>query len=175
MTALVEDPRPEPSLRIIYGSWPLLNEALVGAVLNLSPDDLALRPSPDQWPLWALLGHLACQRVFWLCDFAGVPGAHETPFRDAARYCPGEDPSESPWNADELVTALISTFAIVERCLDEWKTASLTELVTRPEFGAGWEMTRAQLLERVRSHDSWHAGQASQLLSGHGLGRLSNW
>ena len=41
--------------------------------------------------MWATVGHLACQRVFWLCDFAGDPGAETTPFTNAVYHCPGDD------------------------------------------------------------------------------------
>ena len=42
-------------------------------VAGLTEEQLALRPSADRWPIWATIGHTACQRVFWLCDVFGDP------------------------------------------------------------------------------------------------------
>ena len=54
------------------------------------------------------IGHLACQRVFWLCDFAGKPGADTTRFTDAGNDCPGDDGLEHVLSAGDLVEALDS-------------------------------------------------------------------
>lgn len=35
----------------------------------MTQEQLNIRPAPDRWPLWATIGHAACQRVFSLCDF----------------------------------------------------------------------------------------------------------
>ena len=56
-----------------FSRWPEYNRRLQEAVGAMSAEQLAIQPGPDRWPLWATVGHLACQRVFWLCDFAGEP------------------------------------------------------------------------------------------------------
>ena len=63
------------AIRPAFSRWPIVNRRLREAVAGLTVDQLAGGPGADRWPLWALVGHLACQRVFWLCDFAGEPGA----------------------------------------------------------------------------------------------------
>lgn len=163
------------TIRTFYSSWPRLDERLGAAVAGLSQDHLAAQPAPDKWPLWATVGHLACQRVFWLCDFAGEPGADTTPFTNAAFVCPGDEDLENVLSADELVAALRSTFRIVERCLDTWTIASLAETIRRPEFGPDWVMTRGEVIQRVHDHDVWHAAHASLTLSANGLERLDVW
>ena len=80
----------------------------------------------------------ACQRVFWLCDFAGEPGAETTPFTNAAYDCPGDDDLEHVLSADDLVEALDSTFRIVEGCLDRWTPPMLEEEIRRPRVGRPW-------------------------------------
>lgn len=163
------------ALRLAFATWPHLNDRLMRAVSGLTAEQLALQPSPGQWPLWATLGHLACQRVFWLCDFAGVPGKETTPFTNAAYDCPGDDDLENVLGPEELAAALDSTFAIVERCLDTWEVGSLPESIRRPEFGPDWVMGRGEVLGRTFAHDVWHAGQLSLTLSAHGLGRVDVW
>ncbi len=107
---------PSPIIRSAYSLWPKYNRRLRDIVAALTDEQLALRPAPARWPLWATVGHAACQRVFWLCDFAGEPGAESTPFQEAGTNCPGDDDLEHVLNASQLATALDSTFRIVESC-----------------------------------------------------------
>ena len=79
------------TIRPAYRMWPEYNQRLRDVVAAMTEEQLAIRPSPDRWPIWATVGHTACQRVFWLCDFAGEPGAETTPFTNAAYDCPGDD------------------------------------------------------------------------------------
>lgn len=116
---------PETTIRPAYSNWPRYNHRLSDVVAALTREQLAMRPSPDRWPIWATVGHLACQRVFWLCDFAGEPGADTTPFTNAAYDCPGDDDLENVLDAGQLVEALDSTFPIVEGCLDRWSLETL--------------------------------------------------
>jgi hypothetical protein len=83
MTAITDLP-----IRPAYGSWSNVNARLRDAVEGLSDEQLAIQPTPERWPIWATIGHLACQRVFWLCDFAGEPGATRRPFRTPATTAP---------------------------------------------------------------------------------------
>lgn len=62
------------AIRAAYSKWPDYNRQLREVVGALTEEQLAIQPSPERWPLWATVGHAACQRVFWLCDFAGEPG-----------------------------------------------------------------------------------------------------
>ena len=102
------------SIRPAYGTWPLVNQRLRAVVQSLTDEQLLLKPTPDRWPMWATVGHLACQRVFGLCDVAGEPGAETTPFSNAASNCPGDEDLEHVLSGEQLVTALDSTFALVE-------------------------------------------------------------
>src|SRR6185437_9991433 len=81
----------QPTIRPAYSNWPRYNQTLRDVVAGMTDAQLATTPGPDRWPLWATIGHAACQRVFWLCDFAGEPGAKTTRFTNAAYNCPGDD------------------------------------------------------------------------------------
>ena len=162
-------------IRRFYDSWPRFNDRLKDAVAGMTQEQLALRPSSAAWPLRATIGHLACQRVFWLCDFAGEPGKETTPFLNAAYHCPGDDDLVNVLDAQQLVSALDATFRIIEQCLDSWTVGSLPEVIRRPEFGPDWVMPRGEVIQRVHDHDVWHAAQVSQTLSAHGLARLDVW
>jgi len=66
------------TIRPAYGTWPLYNSRFRDVVARMTEEQLAIQPTPERWPLWASVGHMACQRVFWLCDFAGEPDARSS-------------------------------------------------------------------------------------------------
>jgi DinB superfamily len=163
------------AIRPAYSEWPRYNERLCNAVSALTEDELAIRPSPERWPLWAMVGHTACQRVFWLCDFAGEPGAETTRFTDAGNDCPGDDDLENVLGAAELVEALESTFRIVEDCLDRWTLEALPEVLRRPEWDGSWVKSRGAVIQRVFAHDVSHIAEVNESLGKAGLPQVDLW
>ena len=164
-------------LRAAFPSWPDYNRSLRDRVARMSESELATVPGPGRWPLWATIGHLACQRVFWLCDFAGEPGAAESPFPNAGFDCPGDDDLEHVWAGDRLVDALDRTFAIIDRCLGTWTIESLEDVIDRSrDWGdPGRVHTRGWVLQRVLTHDVWHTSEVNDALSAAGLERIDLW
>ena len=163
------------TIRSAYSAWPRLNASMVDAIAPLSEDDLAQPAGPDRWPLWAVVGHLACQRVFWLCDFAGEPGTDTTPFTNAAWSCPGDEDLVNVLDAEQLVHALQSTFVIVDRVLDTWTLGSLVDDIDRSDLEPGWVLTRGNVTERVHAHDLWHCAEANEILTRLGRGSIDPW
>src|SRR5512132_4495593 len=157
------------TLRTAYSLWPGYNRALRDVVASLTEEQLAIKPTPERWPLWATVGHLACQRVFGLCDWAGAPGAETTRFTNAAWDCPGDDDLEHVLSSAELVEAIDSTFAIIESCLDSWTLEMLAEEVSHPDWPGDWTHPRAWALERSFAHDVWHIAELSDALGRAGL------
>jgi uncharacterized damage-inducible protein DinB len=155
--------------------WAQYNRRLREVVGAMNVEELAIRPSPDRWPIWATVGHTAAARVYWLCEVVGEPGIETTPFRDLASGTGWEDDLEHPRGADELAKALDSTFAIVEACLDRWTMDMLADEVQR-DFGATTQIhTRGSILQRLLSHDAYHCGELSQTLGIHGLLQIDLW
>ena len=72
------------AIRLAYAKWPVPAERFATSSPTLSDEQLAIQPTPERWPLWASIGHLACQRVFGLCVVAGEPGAETTRFTNSA-------------------------------------------------------------------------------------------
>jgi uncharacterized damage-inducible protein DinB len=166
----------EPTIRSAFRTWPTYNGRLRDVLATLTDEELAIRPSPDRWPIWATAGHTACQRVFWLCDFAGEAGAGTTPFPNAAFDCPGDDDLDHPLDAAALVEALDSTFRIVERCLDTWTVEMLDEEIRREWDGEeAWVHQRGFALQRVFAHDVYHCAELNESLAREGLPQIDLW
>ncbi len=163
------------SIRPAYSTWPLYNGRLRELVEALTEEQLALQPAPERWPLWATIGHLACQRVFGLCDAANEPGADTTPFTEAGTNCPGDDDLEHVLDAAQLVDALDSTFRIVEARLDAWTIDMLDEEIRHPDWGPDWVYTRGALVQRAFAHDVSHATELNETLGRAGLPQMSLW
>jgi hypothetical protein len=172
---VTSEPSDSLAIRPAYSAWPSYDRRLREVVANLTADQLAIQPAPERWPIWATIGHLACQRVFWLCDFAGEPGAETTPFPNAGYDCPGDDDLEHVLDARQLVEALESTFRIVERCLDRWTVPMLADVLRRPDWDESWVHTRGAVIQRVFSHDVYHCAELNEALSRAGLPQVDLW
>jgi len=163
------------TIRPAYSTWPAYNRRLRDVVAAMTEEQLAIKPGPERWPLWATAGHLACQRVSWLCGFAGEPGAETTPFPDALHYCPGDEDLEHVLSAGDLAEAFDATFRIVEGCLDGW-TPDLLDEVIRRQFGPEeWVYTRGAVIQRVFAHDVYHCAELNEQFGLAGLPQIDLW
>ncbi|GAC1677277.1 MAG: hypothetical protein NVS9B8_18450 [Candidatus Limnocylindrales bacterium] len=156
------------SIRLFFDRWPQYNRRLAESIATLTPEQLALRPSPEHWPIWALVGHTAGTRVYWLCHVLGEPGAETTPFGGSDDGW--EDDLEQPRSAEELVAALDSSYAIIDGVLDErYATLDILTLDER-RFGAQVQIhTRTSILQRLLTHEAYHGGEIAQILGTNGL------
>jgi uncharacterized damage-inducible protein DinB len=155
------------SIRAFYDRWPQYNRRLAEAIATLTPEQLALRPSAEHWPVWALVGHLAGARVYWLCHVVGEPGAETTPFMDPESGW--EDDPDQPRSADELVAALEATYAVIDGVLDRWTPGDLPREIERRHGGQVQVHTRTSILQRLLTHEAYHVGEIAQILGSNGL------
>jgi uncharacterized damage-inducible protein DinB len=158
----------------LYDGWGVTNQRLVERIGSLSPEQLALRPGPDQWPIWATISHLAGARVYWLCAVFKEPGADRTPFTDPSGDG-WEDDLTHPRAASELVHGLESSWGVVQDCLDRWTPESLQKEVHREREGKTQVHTRQAVLYRLLTHDAEHCGEISTTLGMNGLPGLDLW
>jgi uncharacterized damage-inducible protein DinB len=163
------------SIRLFYDRWPQYNRRLTEIVGAMSDEQLAIRPSPDRWPIWATVGHTPAARVYWLCGVLGEPGAETTPFPDPINDEGWEDDLEHPRSAQELVKLLEVTWAIVDGCLDRWTPAILEETVERSYGDERQIHSRASILQRLLTHEAYHCGELSQTLGIAGLPQIDLW
>ena len=168
------------NLRPFYADWAGYNRRLIQGIQRLSEADLALPVNAkrdfgdDPWPIWAVVGHTAATRVFWLCDVFGEPGAEATPFPGDT---PGwEDDLTHPRTTAELVHAWESTWQIIEGCLARWTPAMLGEQIRREEPGRPPELhTRQSILLRMINHEAYHLGEVNVALGSNGREPMDPW
>ncbi len=108
------------SIRLFYDRWPQYNRRLVETIRPLDAEALALRAQPEHWPVWAIVGHLAGSRVYWLLPRAGRAGLGVHPVRPEPGGGLGGRARRIRGRPAELVEALETTYAIIDRVLDTW-------------------------------------------------------
>jgi uncharacterized damage-inducible protein DinB len=162
------------SVAPFYEGWQFTNQRMVERIDALSPEQLELRAAPNLWPIWAITAHTAGVRPYWLCHIFKEPGADRTPFTDPTGYG-WEDDLTHPREASELVSALQSTWTIVEDCLDRWTPAMLQDEFRREINGQVTIHTRQSVLMRLLTHDAYHCGEIAQALGMHGLEEVDIW
>jgi hypothetical protein len=163
------------TIRPAYSKWPNYNRSLRDVIAGMTDEQLAITPAPDRWPLWATVGHLACQRVSGLCGLAGEPGADSTPFANALYNCPGDEDLEHVLSASQLAEALDSTFRIVESCLDTWTFETLEDPIRR-QFGSEESVySRGGLIQGAFVHDVYHIAELNEALGVTGLTQVNLW
>ncbi len=152
------------TLRPFYADWAGYNRRTIEGIRGLSAEDLALPVQAvrddrgDPWPIWAVFGHTAAMRVFWLCDVFGEPGAELTPFGGET---PGwEDDLTQVRTADELAGAFETTWSVVEGCLSRWTPDTLGVERRRGE--------RTRAITSGRSISRWARTAASRSTRGPG-------
>lgn len=178
----IRAPRPahtssvDRSVAAAYPDWPQYAKRLRDGVVGLSADQLAIRAGPEHGQIWQLAAHAAGTRVFWLCGIFGEPGADSTPFTEPLSGLGWEDEPDHPRSGEELAWALDSTWEVVRDCLSRWRLDELDREAfrVRPD-GTRQSHTRASVLNRMCSHDAFHAGEISQLLGLHGLPPIDLW
>jgi uncharacterized damage-inducible protein DinB len=162
------------TIRLFYDRWPQYNRRITEVIGAMTDEQLAIRPSPDHLPMWAIAGHMAGVRVYWLCHVAGEPGAETTPWPDP-NADGWEDDLDHPRGAAELVTALETTWSIVDRCLDRWTPEMLGEELER-YYGEERRLhSRTSILQRMLTHDAYHVGELTQTMGIHHLPEIYIW
>jgi uncharacterized damage-inducible protein DinB len=157
-----------------YADWSRYNRRIVEGLRGLSDDDLALRAGTQHWPIWAIAGHTAGARVYWLCHVFGEPDAETTPFTDPSGFG-WEDDLDTTRSAAELVEAFESSWRIVAGCLEWWTPAMLGESYERERGGRIQYPTRQSVLLRLINHDAYHAGEISLTLGANGREPIDLW
>ena len=159
----------------LFPDWPQHATRLRDAVAGLNAEQLAIRAGPEHGPIWALAAHAAGTRVYWLCGVFEQPGADRTPFTEPLTGLGWEDDEAHPRSGAELAWALDSSWDVVRDCLERWRVDDLEKTTIRTWGDVRQVHSRASVLNRLFTHDAFHAGEISQLLGVHGLTPIDLW
>ena len=162
------------SIRPFYDRWPQYDRRLVDTIAPLTSEQLALRAAPEHWPVWAITAHIAGSRVYWLCKVIGRARHRDHAVAEAVRRGLGGRPSH-PRSAAELVGALESSFAIIDRLLDAWTPEMLADPFERTIFDTPQVHSRGSILQRLMTHEAYHGGELAIALGSHGLDPVYIW
>jgi uncharacterized damage-inducible protein DinB len=162
------------SIRRFYDRWPQYNRRLREVVAPMTPEQLAIRPSQDRWPIWATVGHTVSARVYWLNGVIGEPGAETTPWPNPDGYG-WEDDLDHPRTAEELVGAIDTTWTVLDGCLDRWTLDMLDDQIERSHADQRQVHSRSSILQRLLTHEAYHCGELSQTLGINGLPQIDLW
>lgn len=168
-------------LQPFYDGWANYLRLLVGAIRELTPEQLASRPAPDMWAVWQLAGHMAGSRAYWFHDVLGEgDAALRDLFRVATTTVPDlpledagwEDDEDHPRSAAELVEAFDRTWAMIDDCLRRWGPEDLAVEVSRRRRTGTQTVTRQWVIWHLMEHELHHGGEISLILGSHGLPAL---
>ena len=150
------------SLSLFYKGWDVYQQRLVEAVAPLTPEQLALRSSPQNWSVGMLAAHIVATRVWWFQTRMGEGSADLAPLETW-------DQNEEPIRpAAELVEGLKMTWQMIQDSLARWMPADLDQIF--PSIGEGTvERSRQYIIWHVLEHDIHHGGELSSILGAHGL------
>ena len=159
----------------LTSGWRHVNSRLRQRLSELRAEDFLLTAGEGYWPIWAILGHLAGARVYWLCHILGQPGIQSTPFANADTDG-WEDHPDIPRSKEEVVPALDSTWLVVERWLAGWSPDRLEQTFKRTlQDGTIQVQSHHAVLVRVMTHDAFHAGVVPVILGTHGREAIDLW
>ncbi len=150
------------SLSIFYKGWDVYQHQLVKAIAPLTPEQLALRSSPQNWSVGMLAAHIVATRVWWFQTRMSEGSADLAPLETW-------DQNEAPVRpAAELVEGLEKTWIMIQDALDRWTPADLDTIF--PSIGEGTvARSRQYIIWHVLEHDIHHSGELSSILGAHGL------
>ena len=174
-SGLMADHERMTTIRSAYDMWPQYNRRVRDAIATMTDVQLALRPAPKVLPMWAAMGHTAAMRVYWLCEVMGEDGAETTPFWRDETTVDWADDLDHPRSAKELAKAFDATFAIVEGCLDRWTVDMLADEIRRDYGDTVQVHARSSILQRLLTHEAWHAAELSLAQGMQGMPQVDLW
>jgi len=165
-----------PVLQPFFDGWATHQRRVLGAIADLGPEQLALRPAPDQMSIWQIASHMAGSRSYWFHDVLGEgdPAIRDM-FRIERTTVPGlslenagwEDDEDHPRTAAEIIDAFNVTWELIAECLGRWTADDITDVI--PQRRADRTTTRGWVIWHLMEHEAHHGGAISLILGTNGL------
>ncbi len=159
------------SLLTIYDGWAGHQQALMSAVIGLTPEQLAWRGGEHLRSAGELIGHIATGRASWIHDILGVESdATDQWLKEACQ--PGPAHHLKPGvdlDAQLLAVGLEATWEMIEGALSKWTVEDLSRTFHHPYQGKTYVVPYQWVLWRIMAHDIHHGGQLSFALGMQGI------
>ena len=161
-------------LASVFDGWNGYQTSLLHAVTPLTPEQLSWRPAAGRRSVGELIRHIALGRITWYARMA-APGADEVAQRvprwftdgDGARHVVEEG---VPCDDSSLLAEWLTlSWQPIERLLNEWTVADLSQTYPHRFRGTDYAVLRQWTVWRIMCHDIHHGGQLAMMLGMQGI------
>jgi uncharacterized damage-inducible protein DinB len=160
------------SLLTIYDGWSGHQQALLSAVIGMTPEQLAWRGGEHLRSAGELIGHIATGRVSWIHVVLKVESDAVDQWlaeacdvtRAGYRLKPGLE-----LDASILATGLEATWEMIESALSKWTVEDLSRTFHHPYQGKTYVVPYQWVLWRIMAHDIHHGGELAFALGMQGI------
>jgi uncharacterized damage-inducible protein DinB len=144
----------------IYAGWQEYQSKLRAALAPLTDVQLGLRVAPDLRSVEEVVTHMIGARARWF--------QVDEDAEDFAEYARWDSPSMPVRSAQELVTALDTTWRLMQEAIARWTPEEWQQAYPGDEPGDPPVITRKWILWHLIEHDLHHGGEVSLTLGLHG-------
>lgn len=151
---------PQSAMSTIYSGWQTHQSRIITALAPLSADQLALSAAPNLRTIEEIATHVIGARSRWMYD------EDKTQFAEFAKWDRDDMPVRS---ADELVSALDTTWQAMQAAIARWTPAQWQETYPGEPPDEPEVITRMWVIWHLIEHDLHHGGEISLILGANGL------
>ncbi len=159
------------SLLTIYDGWAGHQQALLSAVIGLTPENLAWRGGDHLRSAGELIGHIVTGRISWIHDVLHVES--DAVDQWLAEACqPGPAHHLQPGvdlDASVLAVGLEATWEMIESGLSKWTVADLNRTFHHHYQGKTYVVPYQWVIWRIMAHDIHHGGELAFSLGMQGI------
>lgn len=156
-------PNTSPVLDIFFQGWKEYQEQLIVVLRPLSPEQLALRVSPELRSVGEIATHIIAARAFW---FFRILNEGDDEIAAFMQWDDEDQPLRTP---TELVHGLEVTWSLMQNAFARWTLTDLTAPIIVPWVGPEHPISRAWVFWHLLEHDLHHGGELTQTLGMSGL------
>ncbi len=160
------------SLLTVYDGWAGHQQALLSAVIGLSPENLAWRGGEHLRSAGELIGHIAIGRISWIRDVLGIESEAVNQWMSEActeTHAGHRLKSGLDLDANVLAVGLEATWEMIESALSKWTVDDLGRTFHHHYQGKEYVVPYQWVLWRIMAHDIHHGGELAFALGMQGI------
>jgi uncharacterized damage-inducible protein DinB len=156
----------------VYDGWDGFNTSSVRAIAPRTAEELAWRAAPGLRSVGEIAAHLGMGRIDW---FARMPAPLvEDLARETVELRGAAEEGPTPYraiatDAGALAHWLERTWEMIDATLRAWTVEDLARSYPHTYWGATYDVSYQWTVWRILTHDVYHGGQLSMMLSMRGI------